>query len=192
MRYRGPEKSYISDIDYEGRNQEEELKISTEAEQAVLNFLKKNFPDDAVRHATEKEDSGEFGENKGSQAIDIVLSKVKKKRDVPSLVQQVTTGKSLETMQKKMKEMQERPFVRLEGMSLDDVAAPKTLIFLDPELIKRLRDPNDLEAKEELDEKVVSSSINSLKFALLKTKNPKEQALAKDWLEIFEKIKKNS
>ena len=142
------------------------------AENVVIEFFKMNFPSMQVRKATAKEDAGQvgFGPAKTVDAVAYLDQK-------PAMALQVTssTGEQFEEYRKKkLMELKNKPFLRLEEMSSHDVAIPRALVFVEPNELKKFIADHDFAKHPNLGKTILDSTLNSLKFDLLQTKNPKE------------------
>src|SRR3989338_5143953 len=120
MRTNSPEQGYIHNLDRD--KGERVVGQGFEAEKMVQAMFQKNFPNMEVRYSTDKEDSGFKGQGVGSKMVDVVVSEKTERGTIPSMALQVTTNADKFAIEKKIKEMKDMPFVRLEEMSGDDVS----------------------------------------------------------------------
>lgn len=154
------------------------------AEEFVARFYE-GIPGFKTRFSTTEEDKGpEIG---GGQTVDLVVSFPDGK---PAFATQITTSALKGFMDKKIQEMRDHPFVRVEGMKSQDLSIPKILISLDAGQIKNFfLDPN-MKKHPELSLKVINDHIKSLTFDLSQTKNPPQQEMVSELIHIFTEEKK--
>lgn len=177
-----PEMGYIHHLDKELHPESDKGK---EAERVVIEFFQKAFPGKVeVRPADEEEDSG-----KGGQIVDAVAYLDGK----AAMGLQITTATDKEARLKKMEEMRQSPFIRLpKEMQPKDPNIPRVLVFLEQKEVKSYQDDpqHDLKQHRRLSQQILESSINSLKFDLLMTKNPREIHRINTLLSLLEQEKK--
>lgn len=171
MRYRGPERGYIEQLDRENAVTGQ----GRAAEEVVIDFFKRNFPNMTVRPATPREDSGFAGQGVGSKMIDAVVYARERNRLIPAMALQVTTNTSRWGIEKKMEEMKDMPFVRLPEMKSDDVAIPRALIFLKPAQVQAFTEDRDFTRHQGLVLQILQSAIRSLEFDLARTQLDREK-----------------
>jgi hypothetical protein len=174
MRPHSPESSHINHTDHDKgmplNESKEAGNIGFEAEEAVMDYFSKEFPEFMVRPATPEEDRGQDGISSGKQ-IDSVLYL----GEQPSAGLQITTATDSKVRLKKMTELKNRPFVRLREMNLQDTSIPKAIIFVEAGDVRSYMEDRNLSKHPGLTNQILDSFENSLKFDLLQTKNPKEQ-----------------
>lgn len=168
-------RNYLSSkVDYEG----------FEAEFAVEDFFNAHYPKMATRRSTAKEDAG-ITQQKMGKAIDLIVYS-KEDSGRPMLGLQVTTALDSKVRLKKMDELKQHPFLRLDEMKATDASIPRVLIFVDASEVSRYTEDKDFKLHEKLSSQILESIINSLKFDLLQTKNPKEQTELKRQILMWE------
>jgi len=150
----GLEERYISNID-RPKIDRDPSESGLEIEGIVVDFF--NDSGYETRFSTKAEDSGkvDIGPRQIIDAVTYLEGK-------PVMGLQITTAKSKEIRAKKLAEMAQKPFIRLEEMKPQEPAIPRVLIYLDPN-----KGDNALQ--------ILDSAITSLKFDLTQTKNPQEQ-----------------
>lgn len=154
------------------------------AEKFVALFYDR-IPGLKVRFSTREEDKGpEIG---GRQTVDLVVSFSDGRL---AFAPQVTSSIEKGVIEKKLKEIREHPFIRLNDMKPGDLAIPKVLISLDARQVKIFfGDPNP-EKYPELYLKVIDDHIRSLTFNLSQTQNPLERNAVNKLIEIFKEERK--
>lgn len=178
-----PENSYINRID-EKKLWPERMGQGKPAEKFASMFYESILAFKA-RPATPEEDKGrEMG---GRQTVDVVVSF---KDGRPAFATQVTTNDSRDMMVKKIQEMREHPFLRLDEMRPQDLSVPKVLVFLDAKHVKFFFEDPLLRKHPELMLKIIDDHIRSLTFSLSQTKNPPQQDAVKELIRIFTEEKK--
>lgn len=169
---RGPEGEYIHNLD---SNKENVLAgQGFPAEGITENFW--NSMGFYARPATDSEDSGvkDIGPR---QTIDQV---VYYNDGRPAMAPQITTSSFQSVREKKIKEMRDKPFVRLEEMKPNDPAIPKVLIYLDANDVKNFGSDPDFAHHPKIASQILNSCILSLQFDSSRTENPREkEAIAK-------------
>jgi hypothetical protein len=141
------------------------------AEEVVIEFFK-SIPKMDIRPATPAEDSGR------KQIVkDLAIDAVGYLDGEPAIGLQVTTATDSLARNKKKAELLDRPFLRLSEMGSSGTAIPRALVFLDAAEVKAFMGDRDMSQHPKLTQQIRESTINSLKLDLMKTKNPREQAL---------------
>jgi hypothetical protein len=158
-----------------------------DAEDVVVDFFKSEFKGIEVRKATLDEDRGNTGIDTGKQ-IDAVLYWDHK----PSLGLQITTAIDSKVRMKKMNELKNKPFIRLDEMNRGDTAIPKVLIFIEPRDVNSYLENKDWSAHSHLGNQILLGLENSLKFDRLQTKNQSEQKKIDEMLILLEEHKRKS
>jgi hypothetical protein len=177
------ENRYISQIDRGDTNPLDTNKQGFNAEEVVIKFMS-TIPGMEVRHATPQEDSG-----KKQIVKDLAIDIVGYWEGKPALTPQVTTAVNKDVRDEKIADLRDHPFVRLPEMKPDDTPAVRTLTFLDAKGVESyLADPH-FEHHPLLVQQIIDSNINSLKFAFLKTRNPKEQERINSLISAFEQTR---
>jgi hypothetical protein len=98
----------------------------------------------------------------------------------PAMGVQITTTSLREFREKKLSEMRERPFLRLNEMKPTDPAIPRVLVYLDAKDVKSFGSDPDFQRHPEIATQILKSCILSLQFDSSQTKNPLEkEAIAK-------------
>ncbi len=176
-----PENSYISNIDT-GSTEKHELPpdIGFLAEDVVSDFFNKNFEGINVRPATESEDSGTKQIVSGKQ-IDAVAYM----DGHAAMCMQITTARDQKVIKEKMRQLAEKPFVRLDSMDAKDSAIPKVFIGLNPEEVSAFLKDHDFSAHPQITEKIIHDTLASLKFDLTQTKDKTEQDKIKKLIAFF-------
>lgn len=138
-----------------------------------------------VRFSTPEEDKGpEIG---GRQTVDLVVSFADGRA---AFATQITSSDQRGVMEKKIKEMRDHPFIRLDEMNPHEVSIPKVLVFLDAGQIKNFFNDPTMKKYPELPLKVIDDHIRSLIFDLSQTQNPPQQKAVKELIQIFTEEKK--
>jgi hypothetical protein len=143
-----------------------------ETEDVVIKFLN-TLPHFDVRYSSEDEDSGRKKIIKGLQLDAIAYIEGR-----PAMGIQITSGGSSKNQTEKIRQMKDKPFLRLPEMKTSETAIPKVLVYLDSD-----KDP-------ELAIHVLDGILNSLKFDLTQTKNPQEKLAVNKLIQIIEDDKK--
>lgn len=157
------------------------------AEGVVIDFFNNNFPGQiSVRPATATEDSG-LKHAPESKQIDAVVYSDK---GVPIMCIQITTAKDSVVRMKKMQQLIEKPFVRLDEMKASDKAIPKVLVYIDPSEVDSFLSDHDYLKHPKIAEQILQSATQCLKFVATKTKIKDEQQRIKDLIETLD-IKKS-
>jgi hypothetical protein len=183
-----PEMSYIHHLDREKIPPPESRDVGDQgkkAEDVVIEFLKARFPNMEVRHATPEEDEGNRGDIGTKKIIDAVAYLENK----PALGLQITTATDSVARRKKLQELQDMPFLRLKEMKPRDKAIPRSITFVEAEQVLSYVQDHNFEQHPKLSMQILESNINSLKFDLLKTKNPEEINRLQDLVAMFEAAK---
>jgi hypothetical protein len=157
--------------------------LARSAEKVVIGCLNENLKrmGIATRPATSTEDSGIM--HKGGKQIDAVLIEGSNKK--PIMCVQITIATDSSVQMKKVTQLAEKPFVRLEEMKSQDTPIPKVVVGLNPgEIEAFLNDPYFLKHPR-IWEKIKSDIIKSLLFVLNMTKNEKEKDRAREMLTLF-------
>ncbi len=107
-------------------------------------------------------------------------------RGRPALGIQITTARDNKIKAEKYADLANRPFIRLPEMRPTDAAMFRSLVFLDaPDDIQGFRKDRDFSKHPLLEKQILESSINSFKYTLTRTKNPKEKELIQTFLNVF-------
>ncbi|HEX5429916.1 MAG TPA: hypothetical protein VFX17_02430 [Patescibacteria group bacterium] len=176
------ENSYVERIDRH-REQKDAKPTGGPAEELVAKF-NNTVSGLETRFSTKEEDKGpEIG---GRQTVDLVSYLEKK----PALAIQITTNTEKGVIKKKLEEISQHPFIRLEEMAKGDTAIPKVLVYLDAQAVRDFANDPDFSKHPEVALQIIKSYYNSLKFSLTQTKNPLEQKAIKQLMEMFEQEKK--
>lgn len=186
---RGIENAYASHMDKEIHkpSENEIVEQGLLAEELVVDAINSGLTGFEARMSTLNEDSGvkDIGMR---QVIDAVA--YKEGRAVMGI--QITTAQDPKVRQKKMLEMMNQPFMRLEEMKKTDSAIPRVLVYLNREMAQAYKDQPDLSKSPEVVLQIIDGITKSLQFDLTKTKNPQEQlairALIKDLTQEKEKL----
>ena len=135
------------------------------AEDTVISFFQKNFPNVEVRPATGAEDSDD--RMSGGRSIDAVAYRDGK----PALGIQVTTTPDPRVRDEKyLAMMRNEPYLRLSEMKPADPSIPRVLIHLDNnEVVRYLADQN-FDQHPKIGEQILTGAINSLKFAATRSR----------------------
>lgn len=154
-----------------------------EGEKVIIELLQA-VPGIRVRLATPTEDSGQKtnAPNKYSHSeifgrSDLAIDAVGEINEKPAIAFQITVSNNKFARQKKMEELKERQFVRLPVMNATDTAIPRVLVFVDHEEMRRFLIDRNITRHPKITEQIKESILNSLRFDLMKTQNPKEQEL---------------
>lgn len=184
--------SYIHGLDRTKRDAERVTGQGFAAEDTVVEFFERNFPNLQVRHATEAEDSGHVGQGVGSKMIDVVVSERKGDRAVPAMAIQVTTNNERAAMAKKLAEMKDMPLVNLPESRLDDPLVPRILVFLEPKDVRSYTEEKDPVAAQRIMDKIVTDSLRSLQFDLTQTKHRPHQEHIRRMMDLLEQWQKEN
>ncbi|MGE5297849.1 MAG: hypothetical protein ACM3KM_01675 [Acidobacteriaceae bacterium] len=180
MRRMGPEDSYIREIDpHEVEASENDGEIG---EEAFIEITKKLVPGLRVRRTTELEDAGKLHIGHGQETD--TVSYWPEGPKIPASAWQITVGFSRENIQKKMESLMNKPFATIEGRSI-----PRVVVPLDRSEAKTFLSDLDLDQHKKLVEQFFEGTINSLRFVILRTKDPKLKAQAEKELERFLALK---
>lgn len=148
-------------------------------EKFVALFFDK-IPEFKARFATPEEDKGpEIG---GHQTVDLVVSF---SDDKPAFAIQITSSVENGVIKKKLQEMRDHPFIRLDSIKRGDSAIPKVLVALDARQIKDFFENPDLAKHPELSIKVIDDIIRSLNFDLAQTQISLEKEAVSKLIQIF-------
>jgi hypothetical protein len=175
-----PENSYIRNID--NRNLPPRKVVSEElakkAEEVIIGCLNEQLrgKNIEVRPATPKEDSGHKDE--GGKQIDAVLNIAGK----AGMCIQITTARDPDVQRKKLMQLKENPFVRLEEMKREETPIPKVVVSINPEEITSFLGDSSFAKHPQIWTKIKSDITNSLLYVLNMTKNEKEKIKAKELL----------
>lgn len=153
------------------------------AEQLTSDFFTQSGFD--TRFTSESEDEGTT--NIGSKKI---IDAVVYRSELPVMALQITTSEFRSIREKKLAEIRNKPFIRLDEMKSKDVSIPRVLVYMDAARVKKFSNNPDFNQNPELSIQILDSTINSLKFDLLQTKNPLEQKAVKDLIVMLEQEKK--
>ena len=178
-----PEISYIHHIDDSRRPPTPEVgDQGKNAEGVVLDFFSEKIPRMKMRRATPEEDSG-FG-----KAIDAVGYLDNK----PALGLQITTATDSVARQKKLGELQDRPFLRLSEMNPQkDPAIPRAIAFLEAQEVAGYLNDRDFSKHPGLMKQILESTVSSLRFDLTQTKNPQEIERLQGLIQFLETERQN-
>lgn len=154
-------------------SQAEKEVYGREAEKVAIEFIQ-SISGLRVRSATPAEDSGlsQIGKDPAIDAVGYLDEK-------PAIVFQITNSDDKRVQQEKTRDLLERPFIRLLEMAPQDTAIPRVLVFLDRvEVWAFMGDTShNIKKHPRLRKQITDGVLNSLRFDLMKTKNPKEQEL---------------
>jgi|GEM_PF-5705931 len=155
--------------------------VGKDAEQALLDALAL-VPGMEARHATAEEDSGRQ-EIVKDLAIDVIGYFAGK----PAFAVQLTTATDSLVLYKKKQELLDRPFIRLRNgdMGPNDTAIPRALVIIDATSARKYHADPHIEKYPQLQKQIEDGLILNMKYALMKTKNPKEQQLVNGLLTAF-------
>ncbi|HEY4508966.1 MAG TPA: hypothetical protein VJC13_01635 [Candidatus Paceibacterota bacterium] len=153
------------------------------AEEVVVNFFNASGFDARFSTATEDEGTTDIGPK---QIIDAVVYYDGK----PAMAPQITTSTIKSFREKKLDELRQRPFLRLDEMGPSDPAIPKVLIYLKAKDVKAFGEDPDFSRHPEIALQILNSSIISLNFDLSKTENPLEQKAITELVGMLETEKK--
>lgn len=181
-----PEAGYINRIDRERQSKSppEHEGRGKDAEGLVIEFLQTQFPTMRLRAATPEEDAGNRGANVGKR-IDAVAYLEGK----PALGLQITTSMMEGIRKKKIREIQDHPFIRLAEMRTGDIAIPRAIIFADIDEVEGLMEDHDFEKHVKFAQGVLEGISISLQYVLKQTKNPNEVEKLNELIGLFEKEK---
>lgn len=171
-RFNDIEASWNRDIDITDQTAAE---LGRKGEEAVINFFKGLSPRVEVRHATPKEDAGSDAVF-NPKTIDAVIYV----DGEPAIAPQISVSRNPKIRREKLERFKNRPYIRLEEQRPTDVAVPTGIIFPDQE---------DVEKRRPIDKQVLKDTLNSLRFVLALTKNPKEIEKVQKNLAFFEQLK---
>ncbi|MBX4191697.1 MAG: hypothetical protein KW804_02785 [Candidatus Doudnabacteria bacterium] len=173
----GLEQYYVNKIDRK-RERRELSGQGKPAEKIVFDFHN-GVTGMESRYATEEEDKGpEVG---GKQTVDVIFYREGK----PALASQITTDIEKGAIKKKLEEIKNHPFIRLEEMGSNDVAIPKSLIYLDAKQVSGFTKDPDFNKHPELALQIIDSHVKSLIFDISQTQNPLEQKAAQELIAFF-------
>jgi hypothetical protein len=184
MRPNRIEDSAINRIDNKVSNLE--LRGQGKPTEEFAAFFLSGIPGLKVRPATLEEDMGP--ENGGHQTIDLVVSFSDTNK--PAFAIQITSSDRRGVMEKKLKEIRDHPFIRLDTMIKGDSAIPKVLVALEARQIKNFFENPDLTKHPELSIKVLDDILRSLAFDLARTQISLEKEAVSKLIGIFEEEKK--
>jgi len=181
-----PESRYIRNIDAKSSPSPKVSEaLAKSAEKVVIDCLNENLRsmNIGVRPATPTEDSGITHE--GGKQIDAVLVEGTSKK--PIMCMQITTARDPSVQIKKVKQLAEKPFVRLEEMDLANypTSIPKVVVGLNPAEIESFLNDPYFAKHPQIWEKIKSDITKSLLFVLNMTKNEKEKTKAREVLALF-------
>lgn len=153
------------------------------AEDVIIDFFNEKFPGQiSVRSATATEDSG-LEHAAESKQIDAVAYD---NSGAPIMCMQITTAKDSVVRMKKMQQLINKPFVRLDEMKSSDKAIPKVLVYVDASEVDSFLNDHDFLKHPKISEQVLESAIQCLKFVSTKTKVKDEQQRIKDLMDILD------
>jgi hypothetical protein len=177
-----PENSYIKKIDTENLPSEKvNESIARSAEKIVIDCLNENLKSMGigVRPATPSEDSGI--KNEGGKQIDAVLNVGGK----ATMCMQITTARDPDVQRKKLIQLKENPFVRLEKMDQQETPIPKVIININQEEVTSFLNDPYFSHHPKIWAKIKNDITNSLLYVLNITKNEKEKAKARELLTLL-------
>lgn len=158
--------------------------VGIPAQGLAIDLLNDSFPGQfTVRKSTEEEDSGVKQIERGKQ-IDAVIYD---EENVPVMCAQITTARNDSVRRDKVRQLLDRPFVRIRELKSQDLSLPKVLINMDPVEVGDLLNDQDISKHPKVLEQIIETTIESLKFVLTTTKYDKEQERIKKLINIFEK-----
>lgn len=164
----------------------ESKSIGLMAEDVIIDFFNEKFPGQiSVRPATHEEDSGHEHATESKQ-IDAVAYN---NNGIPIMCIQITTATDSVVRMKKMQQLINKPFVRLDEMKSNDKAIPKVLVYVDASEVDSFLSDHDFLKHPKIADQVLESAIQCLKFVSTKTKIKDEQQRIKDLMDILD-IKK--
>ncbi len=168
------ESEYSKEINYKKQptHNKEVGDLGFEAENVVGLFWRM-IPDFKVRHSTKEEDAGIRKEEQRFGPVKMI-DQVIYIKEKPSFSLQITTSTDSVTRNRKISELKNKPFIRLEEMKNDDVAIPRAVTFVKAENVAKFMKDRDFSKHPDLEREILNSTINSLKFIILQTQNPKE------------------
>lgn len=155
--------------------------LAKEAEGVIIDCLGEKLKDRnvKVRPATPVEDSGHKDE--GGKQIDAVLNMDGK----AGMCIQITTARDPIVQRKKLMQLKENPFVRLEEMKREETPIPKVVISINPEEILSFLNDHSFSKHPQIWAKIKSDVTNSLLYVLNITKDEKEKTKARELLALF-------
>jgi hypothetical protein len=170
-----------------------EIALGPEAEHAVFSFFNESMPGMRARMATRKEDHGQrdpkshraIGGFNSGEAVDVVAYLENK----PAIAIQVTASSNPNIQGEKMRQIMERPFVRLAEMTGRDNAVPRALIWLSPEQVRAFSQDPDFNHHEGVRLQILNSIELSLMFDMRQTQNPAEQGRLDELIGLLQKEK---
>ena len=177
----GIEENYIRNLDREPNN--ELAGQGFLAEDVVVDFFNTSGFDTRLSTKTEDEGKIDIGPK---QIIDAVVYHEGR----PVMCTQITTSAVKGIREKKMAEMRQKPFLRLEEMKSSDSAIPKVLVYLDANKVKTFGDDPSFDHHPEVAIQILDGCILSLGFDLSQTKNPQQQQAIVQLVEMLESEKK--
>lgn len=173
------ESSYISRLDNAKTPRPEIGDQGSNAEQAVVNFLNAQAGIE-TRLSSSEEDSGksDIGPRQILDAISYIDGK-------PVLGLQITTATDSVARAKKLKEISDRPYLRLPEMGNNELAIPRVLVYVDANKVKSLQEDKDILKHPDLALQIIDSIVKSLQFDLNQTKNMQEASATKKLIEMM-------
>jgi len=168
------EASWNRDIDITDKVAAE---LGQKGEEAVINFFRSISPRIEIRKSSSKEDAGRDA-TFSPKTIDSVVYI----DGEPGLAPQISVSKNPKVRKEKFEQLKNRPFLRLDEMRNTDTAIPAGVILLEQE---------DIEKGRPVDKQILQDTLNSLRFDLTQTKNPKEIDKVKKTIALFENIQSN-
>ncbi|MFZ2150407.1 MAG: hypothetical protein WAV15_04600 [Minisyncoccia bacterium] len=167
------------------RSGEQSREIARVAEEMVIDYLNKFFGARIkVRRATALEDAGDLKTEMGKQ-VDAVAYDDKG----PAMCLQITTARSPAVINEKMKQLAERPVVRLPEMRSRDAAIPKVLVRLDPKDVEYFMKDRDFTRHVDMQAKILHEIKKGLKDVFSMTKDKDQKKRIVEVLTIFEPFK---
>ncbi len=179
MRNNSVENRYIESVDSSSIPEQ-----GLGAEDVVVDFFRA-FPNLDIRYATPLEDSG-LKQIVQDKQLDAIVYR----EGHPAMGLQISTTASSKVKSEKLRQIQERPFVRLDEMKASDMAIPRALIFLDAGEVKGYRSDHDFDKHPKLKNQILDGAINSLRFDISQTKNPSEKAALESLILMLEQEQK--
>ncbi|KKT00622.1 MAG: hypothetical protein UW07_C0021G0010 [Candidatus Nomurabacteria bacterium GW2011_GWF2_43_8] len=179
-----PESRYIRNIDAQRLPPQKTIEgLGKSAEGIVIDCMNEKLRDKGmtVRPATKFEDSGV--KHEGGKQVDAVVYYMGGK---PAMCIQITTAQNQSFQMEKVKQLTEKPFVRLEEMKNGDVPIPKVVVGLNPKDVESFLNNPDFSQHPQIWEKISSNITECLQSVQNMTKYDKEKAKAQELLLIFQ------
>jgi len=156
--------------------------LAKSAEKVVVDYFNESFKSKGIkaRLATPIEDSGIKRE--GGKQIDAIVYHAEK----PVMCIQITTARDPEVREKKIRQLAENPFIRLEEMRREDLSIPKVVVGLNHEEVESFLNHPDFSKYPQISKKILNDTNKSLLFVLSLTKNEKERQEIRELLLVLE------